>query len=63
MSIFGCWHMCQSALPGLGAWDLEIGMFLLTGAVPVNPQTWLRLVMLIPSPISHNLWKISLSRH
>lgn len=63
MSILGCWHTCQSALPGLGAWDLEIGMLLLTGAVPDNPQTWLRPVMLDPSPTAHNLWKISPSRY
>lgn len=51
---------CQSALP---VSSLESGMFQLTGAVLVNPQIWLRLVVLVLGPTSHSLWRFPLSWH
>lgn len=38
-------------------------MLWFTGAVPVNPQIWLRLVTLVLSPTSHDLRRLSPSWH
>lgn len=60
MSLPRCRPTCQSAPP---VSSLEFGMFQLTGAVLVNPQIWLRLVMLVPASTSHDLRRLSPSWH